>query len=50
MSGAEEMFRDGTTTAKHGAELRETPGDLPKGEKLPDLIYPRFAHQPCGGV
>jgi hypothetical protein len=38
------MFPDGTTTAKHGAELREIPGDPPKGEKLPDLIYPRFVH------
>ena len=50
MSGTEEMFPNGTTTAKHGTELREALGNLMKGEELPDLVHPCLAHEPGGGV
>jgi len=46
MSTAKEMFPHGTAVPQHGAELRKTVRHLPERQKLPDLLHPRFPHQP----
>ncbi len=46
MSTAKEMFPHGTAVPQHGAELRKTVRYLPERQKLPDLLHPRFPHQP----
>ena len=40
------MFPHGTAVPQHGAELRKTVRYLPERQKLPDLLHPRFPHQP----
>lgn len=46
MSAAKEVFPHGTAAPQHGAELREAFRHLPERQEFPDLLHPRFPHQP----
>jgi hypothetical protein len=49
MSGAKEMFPHGTAAPQHGAKLGKVVRHLPERQEPPNLLHPRFPHQPRRG-